>query len=567
MPGVARRLGRERTGTLYRMATRPESDAVETLRRLGYVSVVSTIPAGALAPWAIHDVQITPKLTAAVAATQTARESYRDEFQQTALFGRRNKGQSRLFGTPDAQPTPPGASELVPRGTNLFDRFASMGAPAKGEKGHKPPPSLPPGAWGGQNPHALAASLVDAADSALDQAETRWAWDAAVEGRSEDAEEDGEILFTLPDLLGVPYADGAGTPMNERSRDAIAVAAMQYAMEGSDRVGGSSVPDTIDPGKSRKGPARPRSGRDDEGRLPLWASKAILGDRLASITPGYDNTLRLTNVSKDEAQRFIERHHSALPYLNPKGLMYALGAVKGDRLVAVATAGNPTGKWGRRGALDPRNIVELTRVASDGSVKGAASKLVSRILRIVGRSRRGDLNAPSLFITYQLSSEDGTSYKALRDLGLRPVEFRPGSQASGARSGASEADKALSTVDKIRWEYSPEPGMALPAKWSLLEKQPDQGGLFGARRNPSAWDNPHRQGSEVQAVIFDAGRWTLGEARAWLRKHNFEGLALDRKATTLRFRQHNPDSYQRDSFRTIPMGGSTGIQAIVALPR
>ena len=87
---VARRLGRERTGTLYRMATRPESDAVETLRRLGYVSVVSTIPAGALAPWAIHDVRITPKLTAAVAATQTARESYRDEFQQVGLFGSRN---------------------------------------------------------------------------------------------------------------------------------------------------------------------------------------------------------------------------------------------------------------------------------------------------------------------------------------------------------------------------------------------------------------------------------------------------------------------------------------------
>jgi hypothetical protein len=566
---MVRRMARSGVGTLHRIYMRGEAEQVPALARLGYVRVEETHPPGSTdAPWTVYDVRTTRKLHDAVDATQAAREAYRDEFQQVGLFGRRNPGeQGSLFGSLPSAPAAP-VREVVPRGTDLFDRFASLGAPAPGEKGYRPPPTMPPGAWDGLNPHDLAGSLVRSAFLNLDQPETRWAWDAAVQGRSEEAEEDGEIVFTLPDLLGVPYRDGEGQPMDSRSRDAIAIEAMRYAMEGSDRVGGvGPIYDVIDPGKSRRGPARSRSGRDETGRLPAWASAAILGDRLASITPGYQNKLRLVNVDKETARKFIEKHHSALPYLNPKGLMYALGAVKGDRLVAVATAGHPTGKWARRGLLDPRNIVELTRVASDGSVKGAASMLVGRLLRIVASSKRGDPDAPSMFVTYQLSSEDGTSYRALADMGLRPVEFRPGSKASGARAGAAEEDRALAQVDKIRWEFSPDPGVALPAQWSLLEKQPVQAGLLGGRRNPSGWDDPRREGSEVQSVIFDAGRWTLGEARAWLRRHAYDGLDPDRTANTLRFRQRDPGSFRRDTFRTIPMGADTGIQAVVAVPR
>jgi len=485
---MVRRMARSGVGTLHRIMLRGEAEQVPMLRRMGYLRVKDSYPPGSTdAPWRIYDVRTTRRLHDAVDATQAARESYRDEFQQVGLFGaRRNDGQPGLFGTLPQAPVVVEPEPVVPVGTDLFDHFASLGVPLLGEKGHKPAPSMPAGAWDGLNPHALAASLVDAADASLNHAETRWAWDAAVAGRSMEAEEDGEILFTLPDLLGVPYDDGAGTPMDERDRDALAIAAMQYAMEGSDRVGGVSVPDVIDPGKSRKGPARPRSGRDTEGILPLWASKAILGDRLAAITPGYKNKLRLVNVDKETARRFIEEHHSALPYLNPKGLMFALGAMKGDRLVAVATAGSPTGRWrdnrsptSAKRKVDQRNVVELTRVASDGSVKGAASKLVGHIIRIMGRTRRGNPNMPILFVTYQLSSEDGTSYKALRDLGLRPVEYRKGSRASGSRAGAAEEDKALSQVDKIRWEYSPTPGYAFPARWSLLDAQPEQQNLLG----------------------------------------------------------------------------------------
>jgi hypothetical protein len=567
---MVRRMGRGNVGTLHRIILRGEAAQIPALSRLGYVRIVKVHPSGSTdAPWEVYDVRTTQRLHDAVKATQEAREAYRDEFQQVGLFGaRRNEGAPSLFGTLPTRPAAAPAREVVPRGTDLFDTFAPLGAPAPGEKGYKPPPAFPRGAWDEQNPHEVAARLIDAAYHYLDEPETREMYEAAVEGRSEAAEEYEEIPFTLPDLLGVPYRDGRGSPMTMAEREAIAVTAMDYAMEGGDRAGGTAAYDVLDPGKSRRGPARPRSGRDQFGQIPRWAATAILGDRLASITLGYKNTLRLVNVGKETARRFIEKHHSALPYLNPAGMMYAIGAVKGDRLVAVATAGHPTGKWARRGMLDPRNIVELTRVASDGSVKGAASKLTGRLLRLVASSKRGDPDAPALFITYQLESESGTTYKALADMGLRPVAYLKGKEPSGKRAGGAAEDTALARVDKIRWEYSPSEGVALPAKWSLLEKQPVQGTLLGASRsNPSGWDDPRREGSEVQSVIFDAGRWTLGEARAWLRRHAYDGLDPDRTVNTLRFRQRDPARYRRDTFRTISMGDDTGIQAVVAVPR
>jgi len=84
--------------------------------------------------------------------------------------------------------------------------------------------------------------------------------------------------------------------------------------------------------------------------------------------------------------------------------------------VAVATAGTTTGNWSRearaqRGELDNHNVLELTRVASDGTVRGASSQLVSRLINLLDVSKRGESKGPALLITYQLSTQDGTSYK------------------------------------------------------------------------------------------------------------------------------------------------------------
>ena len=94
-----------------------------------------------------------------------------------------------------------------------------------------------------------------------------------------------------------------------------------------------------------------------------------------------------------------------------------------------------------------------------------------------------------------------------------------------------------------------------------------QVGMFGARRNTNSWEDPQRPGSETQSIIFDAQRWTLVEARAWLRRHAYDGLEPERTQNTIRFTQHRPDLFRPDSFRTIPLGDNTGIQATVAIPR
>jgi len=139
--------------------------------------------------------------------------------------------------------------------------------------------------------------------------------------------------------------------------------------------------------------------------------------------------------------------------------MYALGAMVGQRLVAVATAGSPTGRWAKRPA---ETVLELTRVASDGTTPNAASMLTARLLDLAPRSVRA-LDQGWLFVTYQLASEPGTPYRALRDKGLRPVVCLAGRRASGARSGSRSPVLA---EPKVRWEAGP---MALPARWDLLD--------------------------------------------------------------------------------------------------
>ena len=196
--------------------------------------------------------------------------------------------------------------------------------------------------------------------------------------------------------------------------------------------------------------------------LPTWIAAATLEDVIER------RAQRLVAVPREVAAEFIAEHHSKLPKLNERGLMYSLGVVANNRLVAVATAGTPTGRW-----RDPHRVLELTRVASDRSVKGAASMLVARLLDLVATSSRTGATGPALFVTYSLTSEEGTTYRALRDKGLRPVAFIPGkTHKGGARV---DTDGALAQLDKIRWEAGPGAGTA---DWTLLQpRRPSAGEL------------------------------------------------------------------------------------------
>ena len=61
-------------------------------------------------------------------------------------------------------------------------------------------------------------------------------------------------------------------------------------------------------------------------------------------------------------------------------------------------------------------------------------------------------------------------------------------------------------------------------------------------------------GSEVQSVLFDKTKWTVADAKTWLKANKFTGLAVDETENMLRFRQKDPDQYDR--LRTITAGQS-----------
>ena len=469
-----------------------------------------------------------------------------------------------------------------------IDLFGPKGAPIPGEKGYKPPPDLGK-AWGGESPFVMADRMVGNALTYMEEQEMAlaycvelrdiegvpWNHDCALE---EATREDLEL--TLAELVGAPERGPSGNLLTEDDKAWLSINAVKAAMETREDLWGWRLPVEIGASKSRKGPTKPilaprgESGGSQE--VPYWAARAMMTDWLVSLTPGYKQDLRLVNIDKKVASAFIEAHHSALPYLNARGMLYALGLYKGDRLVAVATANTPTGNLSREarvvaGGLDPHNVVELTRVASDGSVKGAASKLVSRLITILERSKRGDPDAPGMLVTFQLTDEKGTSYKALQDRGLRPVALVKGSKPSGARAGGEySGDPALAKLDKIRWECCAEPP-ALRADWALVREEQQR--LFNPLgvprpplRNRRQRTNPrHRAPTEVQSLMFSKGKFTGRSALKWAKEHGFPSKKVHETAKLFRVRVSPPGVFHRGALRTITI--DEGVRAVVGPPR
>ena len=194
----------------------------------------------------------------------------------------------------------------------------------------------------------------------------------------------------------------------------------------------------------------------------------ILLDFLGRFLAGQEDRLILVPISKKDAFAYIKKNHSALPDANPRGLMMTLAVQDTDgKIGAVATVNTPTGRWDladRGEDFDHMNVIELTRVASDGSIKGASSMLTGRAIDLLPFLKRGDPNKQDLFVTYSLDSEEGSTYRALRDKGLRPTQYIKGQVPQGARKGA-DVKKSLANIDKIRWEAG---SGALKGNWDLL---------------------------------------------------------------------------------------------------
>lgn len=307
-------------------------------------------------------------------------------------------------------------------------------APQPGQKGYRPPePDRP-----GSGSYDAASLVMDAARRLLEDPHL-----GAVM-----ADEYGVFgSADIPDLLSVPLSI-EGVDLTSPERASIAHVALNLAAATRDRRYAAEL-------ESRA----PHATRMVEG-----VDVALLADALHELTTGKPPSGRLVDVPIDEAMAFVRAHHSQLPEVADRGILFALGLERGRRLVAVALAGTPTGRW-----ADPHSVLELYRVASDGTRRNAASQLTARMIDLVERAARDGAQTPPRLVTYSLAGEPGTPYRALRDKGLRPtalVRGRAGRQ--GARGGAG--DSALRAATKIRWEAGPGAG---PARWDLLEEVQD----------------------------------------------------------------------------------------------
>ena len=171
----------------------------------------------------------------------------------------------------------------------------------------------------------------------------------------------------------------------------------------------------------------------------------------------------IVDLGKEEAFAFVRATHSKLPEPNYRGLLYAMGVRVGDRLVAAGLANTPAGRFGGDEECPAKGVVDLSRVASDGSVKGASSMIAARVIDLLEKTRRDGVPG-CLFTTYSLLSERGTTYLALADKGLRPVALNRGKSGSqGARR--REKSAALPEESKIVWEAGPA---ARDPDWEIL---------------------------------------------------------------------------------------------------
>ena len=340
-------------------------------------------------------------------------------------------------------------TELGPADPNasLWERYGVKAARAA-EKGQRPqglPEGLP----------EKAVHMFDVAERYMLEPEMRWAVAAADgEARDEDsAEALGVIMAEMGlssanrrDLTVFSYVVDLALETHPERWDGRGFGERTYRYAGGNRV---ALRSTID--------QRLR----DPGPMPRWLALAILTDALTREALGKAPKVQLVAIDRDTAAEFLRQHHSQLPNL-PRRQLYALGALRGDRLVAIALAGHPSAPWKR---VPQENVLELSRVATDGTVPGVSSMLAAALLKLAPSSKRGPPDAPWLFVTYSLASEGAHTYKALADLGLRPTALLRGKPGKHGKRSAASVEAAKGGEAKIRWEAGPA---ADPPRWDLL---------------------------------------------------------------------------------------------------
>lgn len=140
------------------------------------------------------------------------------------------------------------------------------------------------------------------------------------------------------------------------------------------------------------------------------------------------------------------RHHPP-----PVGGLFALGAFAGTRLVCAAVVSRPVAR-----VLDYGTVAEVTRLASDGTTRGAASAVLRACVReALARGFRR-------LVSYTLLGEAGACYRAARWRTTHVTRAEQWARKDRQRKPAAQGGR------KIRWEAGPDAPPRCMRAWALM---------------------------------------------------------------------------------------------------
>jgi len=110
------------------------------------------------------------------------------------------------------------------------------------------------------------------------------------------------------------------------------------------------------------------------------------------------------------------------------------------------------------------------------------------------------------------------------------------------------------------WQHEAEYHYGTPKRKESRRYNPND------RHEPiNPWIKKGREGSELQTIMFDRDYFNGHAARSWLKDHEFAAPKTDKTEKFLRYRQGEPQDFQKGSFRTITL--TKGIKAVVGIPK
>ncbi len=117
------------------------------------------------------------------------------------------------------------------------------------------------------------------------------------------------------------------------------------------------------------------------------------------------------------------------------------------------------------------------------------------------------------------------------------------------------------TLNEVRVEEGRNPYDLPEANQPIIAVNRMPLSMLGKNRNQKPDEKKYKAGMVVQSILFDKEKFTIEEAREWLKKHKYKDNGYDETDKYYRFRQRDPEDFIKDSFRTIQI--SDGIKFVI----